>query len=140
MDNDKKDVKQLSQEELFTYSGGQSFIYYFPASSKITTRQHLLEDATKGGKKIAVKKGAKYGAKGFGDMVGKSLGPVKEYAEAGYTTYKSRSKENMYKDTGGTKGFSRTKANKEITSSWSSSAAGVAGAVRSSNKYHIIGA
>ena len=56
---------------------------------------------------------------------------IAELPFAGYTTYQSRLEEKTYKETGGATGFSRTKANKEITSTWSSAGVGVAGCTSS---------
>lgn len=64
-----------------------------------------------------------------------ATGPLLDVAlgsgEAGLATYQSRMKENDYKESGGVTGFSRTRANKEITSQWSSTAAGTAGGLGS---------
>ena len=49
--------------------------------------------------------------------------------EAGVATYQSRKKEEMYEESGGVKGFSRSKANKTIASECSKAVAGTAGAI-----------
>ena len=48
---------------------------------------------------------------------------------ATHKTRKARRKEKMFEKTGGLTGFSRTKANKEITKNWSSAVAGTGGSV-----------
>ena len=55
-------------------------------------------------------------------------GAVAAYV-ATHQTRKARRKEKLFEKTGGLTGFSRTKANKEITKNWSSAVAGTSGSV-----------
>ena len=48
---------------------------------------------------------------------------------ATHQTRKARRKEKLFEKTGGLTGFSRTKANKEVTKNWSSAVAGTSGSV-----------
>ena len=59
---------------------------------------------------------------------GALYGAVAAYV-ATHQTRKARRKEKLFEKTGGLTGFSRTKANKEITKNWSSAVAGTSGSV-----------
>ena len=48
---------------------------------------------------------------------------------ATHKTVKNRRKEKLHEKTGGLSGFSRTKANKEVTKDWSAAAVGTSGSV-----------
>ena len=48
---------------------------------------------------------------------------------ASHKTVKHRRKEKLFKKTGGLSGFSRTKANKEITKAWSEAVVGTGSSV-----------
>ena len=48
---------------------------------------------------------------------------------AAHKTVKNRRKEKLFAKTGGLSGFSRTKANKEVTKAWSGAAVGTSGSV-----------
>merc|ERR1712038_424301 len=65
----------------------------------------------------------------------KAAGPVIDVVmgagEAGVATYQHRTKEKKYDETGGVKGFSRTRANRKITKEWTSAATGTAGGIGS---------
>merc|ERR1711974_37691 len=65
----------------------------------------------------------------------KAVGPVIDVVmgagEAGVATYQHRTKEKKYDETGGVKGFSRTRANRKITKEWTSAATGTAGGIGS---------
>ena len=50
-------------------------------------------------------------------------------AQATHETRKSRRREKLFAKSGGLKGFSRTKANKEVTKSWSGAVAGTGGSI-----------
>ena len=116
-------------------------------------RKKAPELATKGAQKV-VKKGIKTGLKEtmalglksgaagkvmtpqLAKVVGKkAIGPIIDTvmgtAEAGVATYQHRKKESDYNETGGVKGFSRTRANRKITKEWSSAATGTAGGLGS---------
>ena len=79
------------------------------------------------GKLIAPKVAKVAGKTASGPLLDVGLGTV----EAGVATYQSRKKEKKYEESGGVTGFSRTRANKEIASNWSSAAAGTAGGMGS---------
>ena len=67
------------------------------------------------------------GKKAAGPMIDVAVGT----GEAGIATYQHRAKEKKYEESGGVKGFSRTRANRKITKEWSSAAAGTAGGIGS---------
>ena len=48
---------------------------------------------------------------------------------ASHKTVKNRRKEKLFEKTGGLSGFSRTKANKEVTKDWSAAAVGTSGSI-----------
>ena len=112
-------------------------------------KENMMIIPKKGAKKL-VKKGIKVGMRetisaGFKGAVAaklitpqlakklgsKAAGPVIDVAvgtgEAGIATYQHREKEKKYDESGGVKGFSRTRANRKITKEWSSAATGTAG-------------
>ena len=66
-----------------------------------------------------------------GDVVGTIVGPVAHGAVntliAGRETKKCRRREKLYASTKGLKGFSRSKANKDVTKAWSGAVAGTGG-------------
>lgn len=145
---DSDEVKSYSKEELFEYKESQYNIYYFPDSPiDPSTRNEFVDSifnetskkyAEKGTKKI-VKKGIKHGLKetlgtGLGKSIGRTAtGPVIDLVvnsgEAGVKTYQSRKKEQIYEETGGVSGFSRTQSNKKITQAWTKATAGTAGGI-----------
>ena len=113
-----------------------------------------VKELPKKGAETIVKKGIKAGIKETissglkGAVAGKLLtpqlakaigkkapGPVIDVVmgagEAGVATYQHRTKENKYNETGGVKGFSRTRANRKITKEWTSAATGTAGGLGS---------
>ena len=65
----------------------------------------------------------------------KAAGPIVDVVvgtgEAGIATYQHRGKEKIYDESGGLKGFSRTRANRKITKAWTSAAASTAGGIGS---------
>ena len=50
-------------------------------------------------------------------------------AIAGNKTRKARQREKLFGETGGLKGFSRTRANREVTKTWSGAVAGTGGSI-----------
>ena len=69
-------------------------------------------------------------AKSVGETAGEGVFEVGIFtAEAGIATYQSRKKEEIYEESGGVKGFSRSKANKTIANESSKAVAGTAGAI-----------
>ena len=68
-------------------------------------------------------------AKNVGETAGGAVVEVAIFTgEAGVATYQSRKKEKMYQESGGVKGFTRSKANKTIAKECSKAVAGTVGA------------
>ena len=65
------------------------------------------------------------------DDHGPAVDVVLGSGEAGIATYQSRMKEKKYEESGGVKGYSRTRANKEIATEWSKKAVGTVGGMGS---------
>ena len=108
--------------------------------------QKGAEKIVKKGIKAGIKETMSSGLKGavaaklmtpqLAKVIGKNAtGPVIDVVmgagEAGVATYQHRTKENKYNETGGVKGFSRTRANRKITKEWTSAATGTAGGLGS---------
>ena len=69
-------------------------------------------------------------AKSVGETAGEAVFEGTLFAgEAGVATYQCRKKEKMYEESGGIKGFSRSKANRNIAKECSRAVAGTAGAI-----------
>ena len=69
-------------------------------------------------------------AKKVGETSGEAICEVAIFTgEAGVATYQSRKKEKMYEESGGVKGFSRSRANRTIAKECSKAIAGTVGAI-----------
>ena len=156
---DDSEIESFSKEELFAYKEGKYNIYYCLESPKTKSEfEMLVQEKIKGlpQKKLekVVKKRFKRGirealmeglkeaaesklvsknvAKGLGEKaVGPAVDVVLGSGEAGIATYQSRRKEKKYEESGGVKGYSRTRANKEIATEWSKKAVGTVGGMGS---------
>ena len=73
--------------------------------------------------------GVEITAHGMALGAGGALHAVVATGMASHATHKARGKEKTYESSGGLKGFSRTRANKEVTKTWTGAAAGTGAAV-----------
>ena len=165
LQHDDEDTHSYTQEELFNYTGGGYDVYYYPnspltslAREALILREKSSYVGKKGSRKI-FKKGVQLGfregiktAASSGKLItpnaAKSVGTATvplldaglNSGFAGVSTYKARKKENEYEESGGLTGFSRTQANKEITTAWGKAASGTAGTVGSAALLTGVGA
>ena len=156
---DDSEIESFSKEELFAYKEGKYNIYYcleFPKTKpdfqmlvqekikalpqkkleKVVKKrfQRGIREALMEGLKEAAESKliSKNVAKGLGEKaVGPAVDVVLGSGEAGIVTYQSRMKEKKYEQSGGVKGYSRTRANKEIATEWSKKAVGTVGGMGS---------
>ena len=155
---DDSEIECFSKEELFAYKEGKYNIHYCLESPKTKSEFEMLvqekikalpqkklekvvkkrfqrgmrEALMEGLKEAAESKLISNTAKGLGEKaVGPAVDVVLGSGEAGIATYQSRMKEKKYEESRGVKGYSRTRANKEIATEWSKKAVGTVGGMGS---------
>lgn len=147
------DIKVVSYTELMNMtSGTMSGLYYYPGL-KLESLEELYKDDHSVGHDVAhttvevsaihvvehsAKEGIEHGmvpllapelAGAASHALGGALHGFIAGAMASVTTHKADKKEKDYKESGGIKGFSRTRRNKEVSGAWTGAAVGTAGSM-----------
>jgi len=147
------DIKVVSYMELMNMtSSTMSGLYYYPGL-KLESLEELYKDDHSVGKDVAhhtvevsaihvvehsAKEGIEHGmvpllAPELAGAASHALGGVLHGfiagAMASVSTHKAGQKEKDYKESGGIKGFSRTRRNKEVSGAWTGAVAGTVGSI-----------